>query len=45
MKTFFGELFEYNRHMNNELIKAMVEQQDMITDKSLELMNHILNAQ
>ena len=45
MKTFFGELFECNRHMNNELIKAMVEQQDMITDKSLELMNHILNAQ
>lgn len=45
MKTFFSELFEYNRYMNNELIKAMTDQQDMITDKSLELMNHILNAQ
>lgn len=45
MKTFFSELFEYNRYMNNELIRAMVDQQDMITDKSLELMNHILNAQ
>jgi uncharacterized damage-inducible protein DinB len=44
MKTFFTELFDYNRTMNSELIKAMVEQQDMVTDKSLELMNHILNA-
>jgi uncharacterized damage-inducible protein DinB len=45
MKLFFSELFEYNLSMNNELIKAMVRQQDMITDKSLELMSHILNAQ
>lgn len=44
MKPFFTELLEYNRFMNNELIKAITEQQDMVTDKSIELMNHILNA-
>lgn len=44
MKNFFNELFEFSRYMNHSLITAMVEQQDMVSDKSLEWMNHILNA-
>jgi uncharacterized damage-inducible protein DinB len=44
MKSFFNQLFEYNRFMNNELIRAIVERNDLVSDKSLEWMNHILNA-
>jgi uncharacterized damage-inducible protein DinB len=45
MKSFFTQLFEYNHFMNNELIKAIVERHDLVSDKSLEWVNHILNAQ
>lgn len=44
MKTFFTDLFEYTRFMNNELIKAILDRQDLVSDKSVEWMNHILNA-
>lgn len=44
MKTFFNDLFEYNRHMNNELIRAMVQHKSTVSEKALKLMNHILNA-
>ena len=45
MKDFFTGLFEYNRYMNNLLIVAIVEKNDLVSDKTLEWMNHILNAQ
>lgn len=44
MKTFFTGLLEYTRFMNNELIKSITEKHDLVTDKSIEWMNHILNA-
>lgn len=44
MKSFFNELFEYNRHMNNELIRAIVQNKSTVSEKSLKLINHILNA-
>jgi uncharacterized damage-inducible protein DinB len=44
MKAFFSELFEYNRHMNNELIRAMVQNKSTVSEKSLKWINHILNA-
>jgi uncharacterized damage-inducible protein DinB len=44
MKAFFSELFEYNRHMNNELILAMVQNKSTVSEKSLKWINHILNA-
>lgn len=44
MKSLFNDLFEYNRHMNNELIRAMVQNKSTISEKSLKWMNHILNA-
>lgn len=44
MKEFFNGLFEYTRFMNNELLKAISDRQDLVTDKTLEWMNHILNA-
>ena len=44
MKSFFNELFEYNRHLNNELIRTMVQNKATVSERSLKLMNHILNA-
>jgi uncharacterized damage-inducible protein DinB len=44
MKSLFNDLFEYNRHMNNELIRAMVQNKTTVSEKSLKWMNHILNA-
>lgn len=45
MKAFFTELLEYNRQMNHQLILALVAQQDRVPEKSVRLMNHILNSQ
>jgi uncharacterized damage-inducible protein DinB len=44
MKPFFTQLFEYNLFMNTALIRAITERNDLVSDKSLEWMNHILNA-
>lgn len=44
MKSFFNELFEYNRHMNNELIRTMVQNKATVSERSVKLINHILNA-
>lgn len=44
MKSFFTELFEYNRHLNNELIRTMLQNKATVSERSLKLINHILNA-
>jgi len=44
MQLLFNDLFEYNRHMNNELIRAMVQHRNTVSEKSVKWMNHILNA-
>lgn len=45
MKSFFSELLEYNRQMNRQIILAMIQQKEKVSEKSLKWMNHILNAQ
>lgn len=45
MKDFFKELFEYNHHMNQQLIDSLLQSPQNISEKSLKLMSHILNAQ
>jgi uncharacterized damage-inducible protein DinB len=45
MKSFFSELLEYNRQMNRQIIVAMIQQKDRVSEKSVKWMNHILNAQ
>jgi uncharacterized damage-inducible protein DinB len=45
MKSFFNELLEYNRQMNQQIIMAMVQHKDKVSEKSQKWMNHILNAQ
>ncbi|MES2767270.1 MAG: DinB family protein [Bacteroidota bacterium] len=42
--NFFKELFEYNFHCNSELIALFKNNESAISEKSLKLLNHILNA-
>ncbi|MFY7900623.1 MAG: DinB family protein [Chitinophagaceae bacterium] len=44
MNTFFKELFEYNYAMNQQLCALIQENADKISEKSLQLISHILNA-
>lgn len=44
MISKFSELFEYNFHFNQELIQSFEKEFDLVSEKSLKLMNHILNA-
>ena len=45
MKDFFNELFEYTYHFNNEVIDSLLEGKVEIPEKSLQLINHTINAQ
>ncbi len=44
METFYNELFEYNREMNQKLIAVFNHHSDKISEKAIKWMNHILNA-
>ena len=44
MKQFFKELFEYSHHFNQKLVEVFIENPDKISEKSVKLFNHILNA-
>lgn len=44
MKTFFKELFEYNHHMNQKVIQSFIQHSDKASEKSVKLINHLLNA-
>ncbi|GGA75674.1 hypothetical protein GCM10008015_15390 [Flavobacterium palustre] len=43
--AFFGDAFEYNYHFNQELIALFEKQQPSIPEKSIQLLNHLINAQ
>ena len=45
MKTFFKEAFEYTHHYNDLVIKSLMQKYDNLPKKSLQLINHTLNAQ
>lgn len=45
MKIFFKELFEYTHHFNQKLADAIIENADQTSERSIELFNHIINAQ
>lgn len=42
---FFKDAFEYNFHFNQELIALFEKQQQSIPEKSIQLLNHLINAQ
>lgn len=44
MKTLFKELFEYNHHCNHQLAVIFENNHDKISEKSMKLFSHVLNA-
>ena len=44
MKEFFKEIFEYNYEINQKILAVMAKNASSCSEKSISLMNHILNA-
>lgn len=44
MKDYFKELFQYNHHANRQLIALMLEHSSQISERSHQLISHLLNA-
>ena len=44
MNTFYKGLFEYNNHINQQLIELFLEHQEKVSEKSVKLFNHIFNS-
>ena len=44
MKHFFKELFQYSTFFNRQLIDKIIQNQDQVSEKSLKVMSHMLNA-
>lgn len=42
---FFKDAFEYTYHFNQELIQFFQNEQIIVPDKSIQLLNHLINAQ
>ena len=45
MKEKLIELFEYNYYFNNKLIEFISENFQLKPEKSVKLLNHLINAQ
>ncbi|SDI90967.1 DinB family protein [Chryseobacterium jejuense] len=45
MKEKLIDLFEYTYHFNVEMIKVISENRELVDDKTINLINHTLNAQ
>ena len=45
MNSFFKELFEYSHYFNQKLWASFTDNAERISDKSIKLFSHILNAQ
>jgi uncharacterized damage-inducible protein DinB len=45
MKAFFKELLEYSYRMNERIIDTCLRDPDKTSEKSIKLINHVLNAQ
>lgn len=44
MKDYFKVLFEYNNHVNQKLIALISEHFENISEKTLKLINHLVDA-
>lgn len=44
MTSFFSELFKYSHHYNQLLIARLLENPDQVSEKAIQLFNHIINA-
>lgn len=44
MEAFFRDAFEYTYHFNDKVLGLMIESETIFPEKSLQLINHTLNA-
>ena len=44
MKTFFKDIFEYHNYMNQKLIELFLQNRDQVSEKSIFLFSHSINA-
>lgn len=44
MKTFFKDLFEYHHIINQKLIKQLKEHEDKLSERTIPLLSHSINA-
>ncbi len=44
MKEFFRDIFEYHHHFNRELIKQLKQFEDQLSDRTIPLLSHNVNA-
>ena len=45
MKEFFKDIFEYHNHFNQKLIEQLMENESEITERTIPLLSHSINAQ
>ncbi len=45
MKSFYLQILEYNYHFNQKLIGCFLASSELISERALALLNHIINAQ
>ncbi|MCX2679253.1 damage-inducible protein DinB [Galbibacter sp. EGI 63066] len=44
MKTFFKDIFEYHNHFNQKLADLLIENKDRISERTIPLFSHNVNA-
>ncbi|GIX42727.1 MAG: hypothetical protein KatS3mg129_2460 [Leptospiraceae bacterium] len=44
LKNLFLDLFQYNDHFNKALLKEFVEHSNKVSERSIQIFNHIINA-
>lgn len=45
MKEFFKDIFEYHNHFNQKLIEQLIENENSLSDRTIPLLSHSINAQ
>lgn len=45
MKSFFLQILEYNYHFNQKLIECFLTSNELVSERAVALLNHLINAQ
>ena len=45
MKDFFKDIFEYHHHFNQKLIEQLIKNQNSVSDSTIPILSHTINAQ
>lgn len=44
MKSFFEDIFRYHHHFNQKITEQLIENQEIISNRSVPLLSHVINA-